>query len=361
MYTGAALNLMSAEFQSCMRDISKIIKNCYNAQDFVLIPGSGTFGMEAVARQFATGKKAMIIRNGWFSYRWTQLLEAAREQEAIVIKAKPSSTKDPSTTYAPPNLKDVVERIRSEKPEIVFAPHVETSTGIILPDEYIRAVGQACREVDALFVLDCIASGAVWVDMKSSCVDVLISAPQKAWSGPACCGFVLLQERASEMLNKTFSTSFSLDLKKWLEVMKKYESGGFMYHTTLPTDALIEVRNKMVETEAMGYDKARAAQIGLGSRIRAALAERGFSSVAAPGFEAPGVVVVHTPNAEMMSRFSKVGVQVAAGVKFMLDEHSETQTFRVGLFGLEKWKNVDETVEFFKQSLTKALQTQETM
>lgn len=250
----------------------------------------------------------------------------------------------------------VVEEIRKQRPQFVFAPHVETATGIILPQEYITAVGKACREVDAIFVLDCIASGAMWVDMVDCNVDMLISAPQKAWSGPACCGFVMMQVRAIAALQASTSSSFALDLKKWAEVMQKYESGTFMYYTTLPTDALIQVRNQMVATKQFGFKQATKAQEELGRGLRAILAERGFPSVAAPGFEAPGVVVVHSPISDMVGRFIVQGYQIAGGMPFFLDEHEKTQTFRVGLFGLEKFTNVQGTLDGFQATLNKALE-----
>ncbi len=338
VYTDRALNHVSQRFQGVMRDISRILKTVYHAKAAVIVPGSGTFGMEAVARQFATRKKCLVIRNGWFSYRWSQIFEMGSiPADTHVLKARPTSAGS-QAAFAPPPLEEVVAAIREYRPDVVFAPHVETSAGIILPDAYLRAVGAAVTEVGGLFVLDCIASGTVWVDMTANHVDVLISAPQKGWSGPPCCALVALGERARARIDATTSSSFACDLKKWLQIMEAYENGGHAYHATLPTDALTVVRDVMLETERYGFDKVREEQRELGRRVRELLGSRGFKSVAAAGFEAPGVVVCFTTDPEIHSgkKFSSLGLQIAAGVPLQCDEGAEFRSFRIGLFGLDK-------------------------
>jgi aspartate aminotransferase-like enzyme len=353
VYTDRALNHMSQRFQGVMRDISRILKSVYNGRSAVIVPGSGTFGMEAVARQFATGKKVLVIRNGWFSYRWTQILEMGGiAAESTVLKARQVGS-GPQAPFAPPPIDEVVATIRGGKPDVVFAPHVETASGMILPDDYLKAVGAAAREVGALFVLDCVASGTVWVDMADKNVDVLISAPQKGWSGSPCCALVVLGERARERIDATTSTSFACDLKKWLQIMEAFEGGGHAYHATMPTDALAAMRDVMLETEAYGFARVCEEQKELGRRIRALLEGRGFQSVAAEGFKAPGVVVSYTtdPDVQNGRKFLAVGVQTAAGVPLMCDEPADFRTFRIGLFGLEKLHNPERTVDNFAKAL----------
>jgi aspartate aminotransferase-like enzyme len=353
VYTDRALNHMSQRFQGVMRDISRILKAVYNANSAVVIPGSGTFGMEAVARQFATGKKALVIRNGWFSYRWTQIFDmGAIPSESIVLKARPVGN-GPQAAFAPPPIDEVVAAIHVHRPDVVFAPHVETASGMILPDDYLKAVGAAVRAVDGLFVLDCVASGTVWVDMATSAVDVLISAPQKGWSGSPCCALVALGERARARIDATTSTSFACDLKKWLQIMEAFENGGHAYHATMPTDALAAMRDVMLETEAYGFARVCEEQKELGRRVRALLESRGIPSVAAAGFQAPGVVVSYTTDPDIQSgrKFLAVGVQTAAGVPLMCDEPPEFRTFRIGLFGLEKLHNPERTVDNFAKAL----------
>jgi aspartate aminotransferase-like enzyme len=353
VYTDRALNHMSQRFQGVMRDISRILKSVYNGRSAIIVPGSGTFGMEAVARQFATGKKCLVIRNGWFSYRWTQILEMGQiPAESIVLKARRIGD-GAQAPFAPVPVEEVVAAIREHRPDIVFAPHVETASGMILPDDYLKAVGAAAREVGALFVLDCVASGTVWVDMADKNVDVLISAPQKGWSGSPCCALVVLGERARERIDATTSTSFACDLKKWLQIMEAFENGGHAYHATMPTDALAAMRDVMLETEAYGFARVCEEQKELGRRIRKLLEDRGFPSVAAEGFKAPGVVVSYTTDPDLQSgrKFLAVGLQTAAGVPLMCDEPPEFRTFRIGLFGLEKLHNPERSVE----NLAKAL------
>lgn len=353
VFTDRALNHMSATFQGVMRDIGATLKRTYHADCAVVVPGSGTFGMEAVARQFATDRKCLVIRNGWFSYRWTQIFEMGRiPAHETVLKARPVRSGH-QAPYAPAPIEEVLARIRDERPDVVFAPHVETASGILLPDSYLTAVGDAARAIGALFVLDCIASGAMWVDMAATGIDVLISAPQKGWSSSPCCALVMLSERARAAMDTTTSTSFACDLKRWFAIMEAYENGGHAYHATMPTDALKILRDTMKETEHFGLEKARAAQQELGARVRALLAAHGVPSVAAPGFEAPGVVVSYTDDEDMHTgrAFIERGVQAAAGVPLQCDEPADFRTFRIGLFGLDKLGNVERTVHNLKRAL----------
>ncbi|WP_434115283.1 aminotransferase class V-fold PLP-dependent enzyme [Paraburkholderia caffeinilytica] len=346
VYTDRSINHMSQLFQGVMRDISSSLKKVYNAKSAVVVPGSGTFGMEAVARQFATGKKCLVIRNGWFSFRWSQIFDMGGiPSESIVLKARPVEP-GRQAAYAPPPIEEVVAAIREHKPDLVFAPHVETASGIMLPDDYLRAVADAVHAVDGMFVLDCIASGTIWVDMKASGVDVLISAPQKGWSASPCCGLVMLSPLARERIGSTTSTSFACDLRKWLEIMEAYENGGFAYHATMPTDGLATLRDVMKETEAYGFDKVRVEQLELGKRVRSLLVDKGFRSVAAEGFEAPGVVVSYTDDDGIRSgkKFADAGLQIAPGVPLQCDEPVDFKTFRIGLFGLDKLHDVEGAV-----------------
>jgi len=346
VYTDRALNHMSARFRGVMTDISAILKEVYHAKAAVLVPGSGTFGMEAVARQFATGKKVLVIRNGWFSYRWTQIFDmGAIPSESIVLKARQTSSQ-PQADWVPCPADEVAATIRAEKPAVVFAPHVETAAGMILPDDYLRTVSDAVHDVGGLMVLDCIASGAMWVDMEATGVDVLVSAPQKGWSGSPACAMVMLSERARAAIDSTTSTSFACDLKKWLQIMEAFENGGHAYHTTMPTDALARLRDVMKETRDYGFERVRQEQIELGRRVRQLFEYRGIRSVAAEGFKAPGVVVSYTndPGVQNSQKFLALGLQTAAGVPLQCDEGPDFTTFRVGLFGLEKLHNVPRTV-----------------
>ena len=353
VYTDRALNHMSKRFQGVMKDISRILKTVYHARSSVLVPGSGTFGMEAVARQFATGKKVLVIRNGWFSYRWTQIFEMGRipAQETVLKARKTGDERQAPWTPAP--IADVVAAITANRPDVVFAPHVETAAGMILPDDYLRAVADAVHAVGGLFVLDCIASGAMWVDMQATGVDVLVSAPQKGWSSSPCCAMVMLSERARHAIDGTTSTSFACDLKKWLAIMETYEGGAHAYHATMPTDALTRLWEVMLETERYGFDRVRQEQIALGAKVRALFESRGIRSVAAEGFKAPGVVVSYTddPGLQSSKKFLAEGLQTAAGVPLQCDEGSDFSTFRIGLFGLEKWHNVDLTVSHLATAL----------
>ena len=353
VYTDRALNHMSQRFQGVMKDISRIVKQVYHARSAIIVPGSGTFGMEAIARQFATDKKVLVIRNGFFSFRWSQIFDMGRiPSESIVLKARQTAagTQEP---FVPAPLEEVVTAIRQHRPAVVFAPHVETASGMILPDDYIRAVGAATQEVDGLFVLDCVASGTVWVDMLQNNVDVLVTAPQKGWSAPPCGALVALGERARERIEGTTSTSFACDLKKWLQIMEAFENGGHAYHATMPTDALATLRDVMLETERYGFEKVCAEQWELGRQVRALLESRGFPSVAAAGFLAPGVVVSYTsdPDIQTGKKFIAQCLQTAAGVPLQCDEPADFRSFRIGLFGLDKLHNPARTVAFLAKAL----------
>ncbi len=357
VFTDRSLNHMSKQFQQVMRDINDGLKQVYNADATVLVPGGGTFGMEAVARQFATGRKVLVVRNGWFSFRWSQIIDAGQiADETVVMKARQVGN-EPTAPFAPAPLEEVVARIHAEKPAVVFAPHVETSSGIILPDDYVTALADAAHDVGALMVLDCIASGCAWVDMKATGVDVLISAPQKGWSSTPCAGLVMLSERALARMEETESTSFAADLKKWRSIMAAYENGAHAYHATMPTDGLKAFRDTMTETLDCGTGALCDAQWDLGNKVRALLAARGIKSVAADGFGAPGVVVSYTddPGVQNGSKFSAQWVQIAAGVPLQVDEPQGFSTFRLGLFGLDKLYDVDATVARLEAALDAAM------
>ena len=357
VYTDRALNHMAQRFQRVMQEVSATLKQVYGARSAIVVPGSGSFGMEAVARQFATGKKVLIIRNGWFSYRWSQIFEmGAIPAAATVLKARRTG-EGVQAPFAPAPIEEVVAAIRREQPDLVFAPHVETSAGMMLPDDYLRTVADAVHAHGGLFVLDCVASGAMWVDMAASGVDVLVSAPQKGWSSTPCAGLVMLGDAARERIDATTSSSFSMDLKKWLSIMETHEKGQNAYHATLPTDSLAQLRDAMQETAAMGFDAARNAQAAIGQRVRALLEARGIASVAAQGFQAPCVIVSYTGRSDFQNTqaFIKQGLQIAAGVPLACDEGSDFKSFRIGLFGLDKLKNPDRTVASFERALDAAL------
>ena len=357
VYTDRALNHMSQSFQAVMKDISNTLKKVYNAKAVAVVPGSGTFAMEAAARQFATDKKCLVIRNGWFSYRWTQIFDMGKIPSASTVLKARRVDDSQQPAFAPAPIEEVVATIKAEEPDTVFAPHVETSAGMILPDDYIRAVADAVHSYGGLFVLDCIASGTIWVDMEACGVDVLISAPQKGWSGPPCSGLVMLSALARDRIESTTSTSFVCDLLKWLQIMAAYEEGGHAYHATMPTDALTSFRNVMKETEAYGFHRACEQQQELGDKVRALLVSKGMESVAAEGFQAPGVVVSYTRDSDIHTgkKFQEVGLQIAAGVPLRCDEPEDFQTFRLGLFGLDKLQNVDRTVAKIREALKQIL------
>lgn len=361
VYTDRALNHMSQPFQQVMLGIGDTLKGVYKAKSCVIIPGGGTFGMEAVARQFAQDKHALVIRNGFFSFRWTQIFEKcgiAKSHTVLNASAVKCCQEcgGVKAQYAPPPIEKVVATILEERPGVVFAPHVETSVGMILPDDYIKQVASAVHQVGGLFVLDCIASGTVWVDMQELGLDAVISAPQKGWSGPACAALVMLSEKGTEVARQTQSTSYSCDLRKWLEVMDAYEAGGHMYHATMPTDALVAAYSAMRETQAVGWQKAQGQAWELGRQTRQMFKDKGLVSVAAEGFEAPGVVVVHHDDAGVAGKFAAAGTQIAAGVPFMIGEPAGTVTFRIGLFGLEKLADPAKTVANLKKAVDVAIQ-----
>jgi len=357
VFTDRSLNHMSQSFQGVMRDISETLKKVYRAGSVAIVPGGGTYAMEAVARQFGTGKNCLVIRNGWFSFRWSQIFEAGNiPSKETVLKAR-LVEKGNQAAFAPAPIEEVVDAIQSEKPVMVFAPHVETASGIILPDAYLHAVADAVHDVGGLFVLDCIASGTIWVDMEKTGVDVLISAPQKGWSASPCGGLVMMSADARTRIDDTTSSSFACDLKKWLQIMEAYENGGHAYHATMPTDALVKFHDAMKETEAYGFDKVRDEAWELGEKVRALMVSKGFRSVAAEGFQAPGVVVSYTGDADIHNgkKFAAEGLQVAAGVPLGCDEPDDYQTFRLGLFGLDKLHNVDRTVKSLADALDNIL------
>ena len=357
VFTDRSLNHMSQKFQQVMRDVSDMLKGVYNADGVAVVPGGGTYAMEAVARQFARGADVLVVRNGWFSYRWSQIIESGSlTNSTTVMKARETGNSSPSP-FAPAPIEEVVAAIREQKPGVVFAPHVETSAGVILPDDYVTALASAAHEVGALMVLDCIASGCAWVDMKATGVDVLISAPQKGWSASPCAGLVMLSERGEARLEQTSSDSFAIDLKKWRQIMQAYENGGHAYHATMPTDALLAFRDTMAETREYGFEKLRAAQWALGDGVRSMLKDKGVVSVAADGFGAPGVVVSYTSDPEIQNgkKFAALGMQIAAGVPLQCDEPEGFSTFRLGLFGLDKLYDVDGTIARLKRVLDQVL------
>ena len=353
VYTDRSVNHMSLSFREVMTDISLTLKEVYNADAVAVVPGSGTFGMEAVARQFATNQNVMVIRNGWFSYRWTQILEMGSIASSHTVSMANPVRDEEQAPFAPPDLDLVLTKINEEKPKVVFAPHVETSAGMLLPDSYISQVADATHQSGGIMVLDCIASGALWVDMKKTGVDVIVSAPQKGWSGTPCCALVMMSQRALDILQSTESSSFACDLKKWREIMEAYENGGHAYHATMPTDGLKNFRDVMKETQGLGFEAMKEAQIELGNKVRAVLEEHGYKSVAADGYKSPGVIVSYTndPAIKSGAKFSQAGMQIAGGVPLKCGEPEDFSTFRIGLFGLDKLTNIQRTVETFASTL----------
>ena len=354
VYTDRSINHMSNTFQTVMNDISSTMRTVYNAEATAIVPGSGTFGMEAVARQFATNENVLVVRNGWFSYRWTQIFETGSIPSSHTVCLAKQIDSNPHAPFAPSAIDEVSETIRKQKPKVVFAPHVETSAGMIIPDDYISTLASVTHENGGILVLDCIASGAIWIDMQKTGVDVVISAPQKGWSGTPCCALIMLGERAVSRLEKTKSSSFSCDLKKWREIMIAYESGGHAYHATMPTDGLRNFRDVMNETQSLGLSEMKEAQTHLGLKAREVLEAKGFSSVAAPGFQAPGVIVSYTtdPDVKSGSKFATAGMQIAGGVPLQVGEPEGFSTFRIGLFGLDKLMNIDRTIETLEVTLS---------
>lgn len=354
VFTERSVNHMSVPFQKTMRGIHSNLCQVYGAEACVLIPGGGTFSMEAVARQFGTAASVFVVRNGLFSYRWSQIFEAAQIARSVDVFTARQVEDAPTAPFAPAPIEDVTQAIAVQRPQVIFAPHVETSAGMRLPDDYIRKLSAAARDVDALLVIDCIASGAHWLDMADLGIDVLISAPQKGWSSSPSCGIAMLGQRALDRLDQSQSQSFSVDLKKWHQIMQAYTSGGHAYHATMPTDALIGFSTAIDETMAYGLQRTKQAQEDLGFEIRNLLTTSGYASVAAPGFHASGVVVAFTEDPEMSNgkRFASLGMQIAAGVPLFCGERQDYRSFRIGLFGLDKWKDVSGTVARFKEVLS---------
>jgi len=360
VYTDRALNHMSEVFQQVMNDLSADLKSVYNADAVAIVPGSGTYGMEAVANQLAKDQDCLIIRNGMFSYRWTQILEKGNLAKSSTVLNAQREDSDAPKPFSPVDIEEAVAQIKETKPAVVFAPHVETSAGMILPNDYIKALSEATHSVGGLLVIDCIASGCVWLDMKALGIDVLISAPQKGWSSTPCAGLVMMSDAAVQRVENTESNSFSLDLKKWLEIMRAYENGGHAYHATMPTDSLRQFRDTVNEAKKIGFDKLCDAQWQLGDRVREVLQAKGIESVAAEGFKAPGVVVCYTDRDDMHkgAAFAAAGVQIAAGVPLKVGEPDSFKTFRVGLFGLDKLNDIDGAVQRFESALEQVLAEQ---
>ena len=357
VFTDRSLNHMSAQFQRVMNDVSATLKKVYNAKAVALIPGGGTYAMEAVARQLAQNEQCLVIRNGFFSFRWSQIIEMGGITPNVTVLKARQANAGSQQPFAPAPIDEVVAKIAEIKPAVVFAPHVETASGMILPDSYLKAVADAVHAVGGLFVLDCIASGAIWVDMQATGVDVLISAPQKGWSGSPCCGMVMMNDAALAKVNATTSNSFAVDLKKWLQIMQAYENGGHAYHATLPTDSIKYFRDMMQLAEQAGFEYLRARQIELGQKVRALLADKGLISVAAEGYQAPGVAVYYTTDDAIQNgkKFVEQGLQIAAGVPLQCYEPADYKTFRLGLFGIDKLNDVDGTVARFETALTEVL------
>ena len=357
VFTDRSLNHMSAQFQRVMNDVSATLKKVYNAKAVALIPGGGTYAMEAVARQLAQNEQCLVIRNGFFSFRWSQIIEMGGITPNVTVLKARQANAGSQQPFAPAPIDEVVAKIAEIKPAVVFAPHVETASGMILPDSYLKAVADAVHAVGGLLVLDCIASGAIWVDMQATGVDVLISAPQKGWSGSPCCGMVMMNDAALAKVNATTSNSFAVDLKKWLHIMQAYENGGHAYHATLPTDSIKYFRDMMQLAEQAGFEYLRARQIELGQKVRALLADKGLISVAAEGYQAPGVAVYYTTDDAIQNgkKFVEQGLQIAAGVPLQCDEPADYKTFRLGLFGIDKLNDVDGTVARFETALTEVL------
>jgi aspartate aminotransferase-like enzyme len=360
VYTDRALNHMSEVFQQVMNDLSADLKSVYNADAVAIVPGSGTYGMEAVANQLAKDQDCLIIRNGMFSYRWTQILEKSNLAKSSTVLNAQREDSDAPKPFSPVDIDEAVAKIKETKPAMVFAPHVETSAGMILPNDYIKALSEATHSVGGLLVIDCIASGCVWLDMKALGIDVLISAPQKGWSSTPCAGLVMMSDAAVQRVENTESNSFSLDLKKWLEIMRAYENGGHAYHATMPTDSLRQFRDTITESKKIGFDKLCDAQWQLGNRVREVLQAKGIESVAAEGYQAPGVVVCYTDRDDMHkgAAFAAAGVQIAAGVPLKVGEPDNFKTFRIGLFGLDKLTDIDGAVQRFESALEQVVAEQ---
>lgn len=359
VFTDRALNHMSQRFVGVMQQLIEVLTSTYGADSAAVVPGGGTYGMEAIARQLATGKRCLVIRNGFFSYRWSQIFETGGITDDVTVLTARATSHEPTASWAPAPLEEVVAAIAEQQPQLVFAAHVETAAGIVLPDDYLRAVADATHAAGGLFVLDCIAAGALWVDMREIGVDLLITAPQKGWSGTPGTAYVMVNERARTEINASTSTSFALDLKKWLSIADGYAEGRHAYHATMPTDTIARNLELMLEAQRRGLPELRAAQEELGARVRELLAERGFTSVATEGFAAPTVVVVHTDDAGLATgaKLAQAGLQIAGGVPLMCGEPEGWRTFRLGLFGLDKLGDIEGTVTRLAEGLDSALVT----
>ncbi len=357
VFTDRSLNHMSRSFQDVMKSLSSNLKDVYKANYIALVPGGGTFGMESIARQFANDESVLVVRNGWFSFRWSQILEKGKITSDITVLQASQTFDNFQAPFKPASLDKIVEKIEDKKPSVVFAPHVETSAGIMIPDDYLKAISNACHEYGGIFVLDCVASGASWVNMENTGVDVLLSAPQKGWSASPCAGVILLSDRAVDRMHKTESSSFSCDLKKWFDIMQAYENNGHAYHATMPTDALVKFEKSVLETKGFGFNNATDKQVYIGKEIRSLLESRGFKSVAGEGFKASSVIVSYTDNDNFQSGkvFAENGLQIAAGVPLECGEGKDFKTFRLGLFGLDKLRNPDRTISKFKEVLDKVV------
>jgi len=353
VFSDRSLNSMSAAFGEVMRDISRIMRNAYGAASVAVVPGGGTYGMEAIARQFVRDAKVMVIRNGWFSYRWSQIIDAGGLASQTTVLAARQLADETDAPFAPLPLDDILAQIRDEKPDIVFCPHVETSAGMMMPDDFIAAVAACVHEHGGMFVLDCVASGTVFVNLEQTGVDVLLTAPQKGWSASPCAALVMMSARARARLDETTSSSFANDLKKWTQIMETYEGGAHAYHATMPTDALRHFRDALIEAEAFGLEALKAAQIRLGQQVRELLGRYRYKSVAAEGFEAPSVVVCFAPTAEIKTgkAFAEQGLQIAAGVPLECGERDDYASFRIGLFGLDKLGDPQRTVANLESAL----------
>ena len=355
VFSDRSLNSMSDAFGEVMRDISRIMRNAYGAASVAVVPGGGTYGMEAIARQFANDAIVLVIRNGWFSFRWSQIMEAGRLARHTTVLAASQSDDSADAPFAPRPLEDILERIRAEKPDVVFCPHVETSAGMMMPDDFIRALTGCVHEYGGIFVLDCVASGTVFVNLEETGVDVLLTAPQKGWSASPCAALVMMSPHGRARLDETTSSSFANDLKKWTQIMETYEGGAHAYHATMPTDALRHFRDALIEAEGFGLEALKQAQIRLGEEVRGLMDRYSYKSVAADGFKAPSVVVCFAPSAEMKSgkAFAEQGLQIAAGVPLECGEREDYASFRIGLFGLDKLMHIDRTVNNLEMALEK--------
>ena len=353
VFTDRSLNSMSSGFQDVMRGLHAGLTEVYNTETCAIIPGGGSYAMEAVARQFARNEKVLVIRNGWFSYRWSQIFDqGVTPAQTEIIRAQPDSD-DADQQFSPAPLDDIIAQIHAEQPRVVVSPHVETSAGLLMPDDHLRAIAKAAHDVGALFVLDCVASGALWVDMTDIGVDALITAPQKGWTSTPCAGVVMMSSAAVARLEETTSDSFILDLKKWHQIMTAYLNGGHAYHATMPTDGLAQFYDTLLEIKSFGFAKAKDAQIKLGTKLRQIMEQRGYKSLAAEGFKSPSVIVSHTLRDDVKSgaAFAAEGVQIAAGVPLECGESPEFKTFRIGLFGLDKLADIEGTITDFSHAL----------